>query len=181
MNPISLNFSRYELSCSLSEKSGTTKLQHSQELWWFHELWPMSCITYSYTIIALFQPSQAKEQKVTGEILRIRSFVVHVAHTTRWGKLPRRMPSSRRRGLPGSGIYLHFPRHFDIKRSRGRKQDFSRTHRTRFLPSEPSEDQDPCRPLLGRGKDGLEGVRDNWYGCARYFKAFWGRICTAVE
>ena len=31
----------------------------------------MSCITYAYTIIALFQPSQAKEQRVAGEILTI--------------------------------------------------------------------------------------------------------------
>ena len=31
----------------------------------------MSCITYAYTIIALFQPSQAKEQRVAGEKLTI--------------------------------------------------------------------------------------------------------------
>ena len=31
----------------------------------------MSCITYVYTIIALFQPSQAEEQRVAGEILTI--------------------------------------------------------------------------------------------------------------
>ena len=31
----------------------------------------MSCITYTYTIIALFQPSQANEQRVAGEILTI--------------------------------------------------------------------------------------------------------------
>ena len=31
----------------------------------------MSCITYAYTIIALFQPSQANEQRVAGEILTI--------------------------------------------------------------------------------------------------------------
>ena len=29
------------------------------------------CITYAYTIIALFQPSQANEQRVAGEILTI--------------------------------------------------------------------------------------------------------------
>ena len=56
----------------------------------------MSSIMYAYTIIALFQPSQAKKQRVAREILRIREFVVHVAHTT--------MPWSGRRGLPGSGI-----------------------------------------------------------------------------
>ena len=27
----------------------------------------MSCVTYAYPIIALFQPSQAKEQRVVGE------------------------------------------------------------------------------------------------------------------
>ena len=31
----------------------------------------MSCITYAYPIIALFQPSQPKEQRVAGEILTI--------------------------------------------------------------------------------------------------------------
>ena len=31
----------------------------------------MSCITYDYTINALFQPSQAEEQRVAGEILTI--------------------------------------------------------------------------------------------------------------
>ena len=32
----------------------------------------MSCITYAYSIIALFQPSQTKEQKVVGEVLTIQ-------------------------------------------------------------------------------------------------------------
>ena len=31
----------------------------------------MSCITYAHSIIALFQPSQAKEERVVGEILTI--------------------------------------------------------------------------------------------------------------
>ena len=56
----------------------------------------MSGTTYAYTIIALVQPTQAKEQRVAGELLRIREFVVHVAHTT--------LPWNGRRGLPWSGI-----------------------------------------------------------------------------
>ena len=42
----------------------------------------MSCITYVYKIIALFQRSQAQKQRVAREILGIREFVVDVAHTT---------------------------------------------------------------------------------------------------
>ena len=51
----------------------------------------------------MFQPSQAKEQSVARGILRVREFVVHVTHTTRWGGRPRLLPWTGCRGLPGSG------------------------------------------------------------------------------
>ena len=52
----------------------------------------MFCKPCAYTAIALLQPSQANEQKA--------------AQPTRWVGLPQRMPWSRRRGLPGSGICI---------------------------------------------------------------------------
>ena len=62
-------------------------------------------ITYACKIKSRSQPSEAKNRVAWGR-LRIREFVVHVAHTTRWGERPRLLPWSGRRGLPGSGVYV---------------------------------------------------------------------------